>query len=263
MARVRIFSWLITLLALALVAGACGADNDDKIEPTVTRVMVTEPATEPTVSTELAPDEITAGAIADLIAAAWPSVVAYTSVTEILPIASGSPVASPESGTPPRAERQVILPATKRIAITDLGTTTEIVLINGVISKRVTDPNGVVGAWETIDPANVAQGDPFANTYQSMLQPEQPPYSGLGQRQREQIGTQTGDLEINGRTCRGYTFPTVSDNGEQITIQIYLDDQNLPCRIDTTAHESLSRTDYLFNQPIDFATPVASPVSQT
>lgn len=252
--------WLITFLAVALVAGACGADSEEKVDPTVTRIAVTEPATDPTVSTELAPDEITAGAIADLIAAAWPSVVSYSSVTEILPVGSASPVASPQTGTPPRAERQVILPDTKRIAITDLGTTTEIVLLDGVISKRVTGPDGVTGAWEVIDTDNVAQGDPFANTYQSMLQPEQPPYSGLGQRQREQIGSKTGEVEINGRSCVGYTFPTVSDNGEQITIEIYLDAQNLPCRIDTTAHESLSRTDYLFNLPLDFATPVASPV---
>jgi hypothetical protein len=252
-----------SLVSLGLVLTACGSDSEKQPDPTVTRDAVTEAAADPTLSTELAPGEVTAGTIADLVDAAWAGVRQYTSVTEIVPIAtdSGSPVASPQVENPARAERNVVLPDTKRIAITEQGMTTEIVLVDRVLSKREIDADGQPGPWETIDPANIDPSDPFSRTYQAMLEPEQPPYSGLSQRQRERIGTNTGESDINGRRCVNYSFPEVSDSGDPITIVIALGADNLPCRIETTTEDSTSRTDYWFNEPITFATPAASPVA--
>ena len=252
-------SFLFALLfTLGFVLAACGGDSENEPEPTVTRVAVTEPAGDPTTSTQLAPNEVTAGAIADLIAAAWTGVNEYSSITEILPVTtvSGSPIASPQIADAARAERDVIMPDTKRIAITDQGKTTEIVLVGGVISKREISADGATGQWETIDPNNVPADDPFARTYETIQQPEQPPYSGLSPRQREQIGSKVGESEINGRHCVNYSFPEVSDTGESISIVISLGVDNLPCRIETTTGDSVSRTDYTFGSVVSFATPV-------
>src|SRR4051794_30491960 len=84
---------LFGLGLLALLAG-CG-NSDDKVPPTVTRVASTVVAEDPTTSSTLAADEITAGTIADRMAAAWSSVQRYQSVTVILPTI-GTPIASPE-----------------------------------------------------------------------------------------------------------------------------------------------------------------------
>jgi hypothetical protein len=254
MRRWQSLSLIASLILVALLLGACGNDDDKADEPTVTRAPATVPS-EPTTSATLEADEITAGEIADRVATAWAVVTQYSSITEILPAADASPVASPASDAVSRAERMVILPDTKRIAITETGVTTEIVLVDGVISKRVTANGGQPGSWQTVNPANVAPDDPYAQTYSTMLAPEQPPYSGLSDRQRERIGTRIGETEIDGRTCTSYSFPEVGETGEQISIVISLDASDLPCRIETSTASSISRTDYTINGPVEFATP--------
>jgi len=242
------------LLALILVlVSACGGSGDNKVPPTATGGASTT-ISEPTTSGTLAANEVTAGQIADLIASAWPTVERYVSVTIILPV-SGTPAASPEVELTGRAERDVILPNTKRIAITDQGATTEIVLVDGVLSKRATPPGGKPGPWSTVDPAKIDASDPFSPTYNTILAPETPPYSGLSDRQRQRIGTVQGQSTLNGRTCTDYLFPEVSDTGLMFKVVISLDSANLPCRIATTTGQSLSQTDYVFNTAVSIATP--------
>jgi hypothetical protein len=210
---------------------------------------------EPTTSATLEPGEVTAGQIADRIAAAWTLVQSYRTVSVVIPNA-GTPEASPVAGEPASAERTVILPDTKRLVVRDASGTTEIVLAGGVLSKRVTPANGQPGAWETIDLSTIGENDPFRQTYTSMLGPEHPPYSGLSNRQRDRIGTETGTTEINGRPCTGYLFPEVTETGEVVKVFIYLDATDLPCRIETQT-TALSRTDFFFNEPMTIATPAA------
>jgi hypothetical protein len=210
---------------------------------------------EPTTSVSLEPGEVTAGQIADRIAAAWLSVKSYRTISFVVPNA-GTPEATPVAGEPASAERTVILPDTKRLVVRDTSGTTEIVLVDGVLAKRVTRANGQPGPWETIDLATVGENDPFRQIYVSMLGPEHPPYSGLSNRQRERIGTETGAAEINGRACTGYLFPEVTETGEVVKVYIYLDANDLPCRIETRT-TALSRTDFFFNEPLTVATPSA------
>jgi hypothetical protein len=246
------------LISLALIN--CGGDDD--ADPTSTSAANSDPTT----SATLGANEVTAGQIADRIAAAWSGVVSYRSTTRILP-ASGTPVANPAVELAGSADRHVILPDQKRIVITDQGATTEIVLSNGVLSKRTIPPGGQPGAWEIIDPAQVDANDPFARTYETILAPEAPPYSGLGDRQRDRIGSEQGTVSINGRDCTGYLFPEVTATGERIQVIVYLDAGDLPCRIETRAGLTISQTDYIFNQesaiatPNAVATPEASPVT--
>jgi hypothetical protein len=213
------------------------------------------PGLEPTTSATLEPGEVTAGQIADQIAAAWASVHSYRTVSVVIPDA-GTPEPSPVAGEPASAERTVILPDTKRLVVRDASGTTEIVLSGGVLAKRVTPVNGQPGAWETVDLSNVGENDPLRQTYTSMLGPEHPPYSGLSNRQRERIGTETGTAEINGRACTGYLFPEVTETGEVVKVFIYLDATDLPCRIETQT-TALSRTDFFFNETLTIATPAA------
>ena len=212
---------------------------------------------EPTTSATLQPGEITAGQIADRIAAAWPSVTSYRAVSRLISAdATPEAVASPATDVTASTVREVILPDTKRIVINEGGTTTEIVLAGGVLSKRVTAAGAEAGVWEVVDPAAVADDDPFKRTYETILAPEQPPYSGLSGRQRDRIGTEIGMTEINGRQCTGFLFPEVSETGEGFEVVIYLDATNLPCRIETRTL-AISQTDYFFNEPLTIATPVA------
>jgi hypothetical protein len=210
---------------------------------------------EPTTSASLEPGEVTAGQIADRIAVAWASVQSYRTVSVVIPKA-GTPEASPVAGEPASAERTVILPDTKRLVIRDASSTTEIVLSGGILSKRITPANGQPGAWETVDLAKVDPNDPFRSAYTGMLNPEHPPYSGLSNRQRDRIGTESGTTEINGRACTGYLFPEVTETGEVVKVYIYLDVNDLPCRIETQT-TALSRTDFFFNEPLTIATPAA------
>jgi hypothetical protein len=246
----------LAICLIGLVLGACG--GDDKTDATSTSLPPTPTVSnDPTTSATLAPGEVTAGQIADRIASAWPTVTSYRSITRIIP-ASGTPEATPAIELAGRAERHVILPDQKQIVITDQGATTEIVLVNGVLSKRTTSPGGSPGGWQIIDPATVSPNDPFGRTYETILAPETPPYSGLSGRQRDRIGTEQGQSTIDGRACNGYLFPEVTETGERIQVIVYLDNTDLPCRIETRAGLTISQTDYVFNKETAFATPIAA-----
>jgi hypothetical protein len=252
----RSLASLLAVCLIGLALGACG--GDDTSDATATSIQPTASlAIEPTTSGTLAPGEVTAGQIADRIAAAWPKVTSYRSITRIIP-ASGTPEATPAVELAGRAERHVIRPDQKQIVITDQGSTTEIVLVNGVLSKRTTPPGGSPSPWQIIDPATVSPNDPFSRTYETILAPETPPYSGLSGRQRDRIGTEQGQTTIDGRACTGYLFPEVTETGERIQVIIYLDNADLPCRIETRAGLTISQTDYVFNQETTIATPIAA-----
>jgi hypothetical protein len=80
----------------------------------------------------------------------------------------------------------------------------------------------------------------------------------LSGRQRDRIGTEQGQNTINGRACTGYLFPEVTETGERIQVIVYLDNDDLPCRIETRAGLTISQTDYVFNQETAIATPAAA-----
>ena len=245
----RLLAIGLLVIVLGLVGGAVYAqtDSQDTGSPE---------ASEPTTSATLEAGEVTAGQIADRIAAAWTNVTSYRSSTRILP-ATGTTDATPSVDLAGTAERQVILPDQKRIVISDAFGVTEIVLANGILSKRTTPPGGEPGQWQTIDAANVEPDDPFGRTYETILAEETPPYSGLSGRQRDRIGTDQGQATINGRECTGYLFPEVAATGDRIQVIIYLGDDDLPCRIETRAGLTISQTDYVFNQETSIATPVS------
>ena len=46
----------------------------------------------------------------------------------------------------------------------------------------------------------------------------------------------------------------MSETGESFDVVIYLDEIDLPCRIETRTL-AISQTDYVFNEPIAIATP--------
>lgn len=244
----RLAAFVLLAALVAVLAGGVLAQSGSSGTPAA--------ELEPTTSASLEPGEVTAGQIADRIAAAWSSVSTYRTVGTVMP-GLGTPEASPVPDQPASAERTVILPGTKRLEIQDGNGTIEIVLANGVLAKRITPAGGEPGGWETIDPADIDPNDPLSQTYTAMLGPEQPPYSGLSNRQRERIGTEIGASEINGRNCTGYLFPEVTETGEAIEVYLYLDTDDLPCRIETQTSDAISRTDFFFNEPLTIATPAA------
>ncbi len=211
-------------------------------------------AQDPTTSSTLGPDEVTAGELADRIAVAWSGVTSYHSTTRVFS-AGATPQATPGTDLTGTAERFVILPDQKRIVIYDGNGTLEIVFSGGVLQQRQTPYGAETGAWVTIDPTAIDDDDPFAVAYASILAPEQAPYSALGQRQRDRIGTRGDTVTINGNECVAYQFPEVTVTGDQIRITIYLGPDDLPCRIETLAGVSVSQTDYVFNQEVAIATP--------
>ncbi len=252
----RSFLTRIALIAtLAVIFAGCGGDDDPEATATTEAQPTTVVKNDPTTSATLGAGEITAGTIADRINSAWATVTSYRATTRVF-TAGATPVATPGVEYSGTAERTVILPDQKRVVISDGNGTIEIILSGGVIQQRQTPFGGQPGAWKTIDPTSIADDDPFAVAYASILAPEQPPYSALGDRQRERIGSEQGTLEINGRECTAYGFPEVTLTGEQIRITIYLGIDDLPCRIETLAGLSISQTDYIFNQETAIATPL-------
>lgn len=251
-----ILSRILLLSSLAVFLTACGGDDDPKATAPTNPLPTSDSQSDPTTSATLGAGEVTAGSIADRISAAWATVTSYTATTRVF-TAGATPVATPGVEYSGTAVRTVILPDQKRVLISDGNGTLEIILSDGVIQQRQTPFDGQPGDWVTIDPTSIADDDPFAVAYASILAPEQPPYSALSDRQRDRIGTEEGTLEINGRVCSAYGFPEVTLTGEQIRITIYIGADDLPCRIETLAGLSVSQTDYVFNQETAIATPLA------
>lgn len=243
---------LLALLGLGLLGWSqrSRADETPAAESSPTEVA----ATEPTTSATLGPGEVTAGSIADRIASAWAGVTSYRSTTQIYSVGA-TPVASPVATLAGKAERFVILPDQKRVVISDGNGTIELIFYGGVLQSRQTPYGSEPGDWKVIDPGAIADDDPFAVAYASILAPEQPPYNALSGRERDRIGMEVGTMTIGDRICTSYRFLEVTLTGEQIRITVSLGPDDLPCRIETVAGVSISQTDYVFNQELVIATP--------
>jgi hypothetical protein len=280
---------VVTLSTCAIVLAACGREAEDAPTPapapsSTPLLNLTPQASTATPHNAVSPvpaaspvaGDPTVGDLADRIAAAWNGVTSYRatftsfeSVPDASPVPSvgTSPIASPVAGGVERVVvDEFILPNQRRRAETVGGqVVSEIVLVHEVVYLRGVVPKGMAGTpvvdpneWVTLD-ATLPADSPYRALYDEITAPPAPPYSALSQDERERIAHPIGETIVAGRTCTAYRIAETSNIGERLDVMIALDENDLPCSIETRASgtsQPIGTTVFEFNLPLTITAPV-------
>jgi hypothetical protein len=248
--NVRLLRLPITIALLALALAACGQDL--RPSPTGAPTATREDAT---------PSGLTAGALADRIAAGWEIVDRYRSVTTTT--SPGTPAAE-ETGT--QVIEEVILPDQRRQVVTIDGTVqSEIVAAGGNIYGKgaglpgISQPNRDPEVWITINGNVLGADNTSTGFYRSFLLPAQPPYAALTESERNRPAEELGSAEIGGKTCQQYRIIDTTLTGERVQVVLSLADDGLVCAIETTSDSAVTTSLFNYDQPVSIEIP-ASPV---
>lgn len=257
--RQRLAGGLIFLLALLLLA-ACGGSS--KPAPTATPAASTSSAA----TAESA--AMTAGQLADMIAAAWSSV-------QTIRIERGAATpATPVAGAPNAVIRTVTdtdAAGNRRLHIFYAnGASAELIAVNGLLWARGDWPFPAAAAgtpeadgWFTVDPAVAEQDQAAGPIVSAMLAPVTPVYSGLSESQRQRAVELLGARSIDGKRCDAYRIPATTQTGQSYDVIISLGADHLPCAIETTGLGQDSLETYTFNEAMSIVAPVATPAASS
>ncbi len=225
------------LSALLLVScGLVSADPTPTPEPTAT------------VSPTLPPDAVTVGDLVAGVEAAWSTV---TSMRTTFWSAEVSTVGTPAADGVVTIE-EVVMPSNRHVVQeTDGVVTDEQLVVDGRIYMKGTlvpaaiAPMVDTNTWVEVDPAAATSDSPAAMQVAYLLSPVVSPFAGVSTETRGMLATPIGDIEVDGRTCQGFTFGDAAG----ITYELTIDEHNLPCRLIQTAGGYASVTAYAFNVP--------------
>lgn len=248
--NVRVLRLPIALVAFALLLTACGNDIAPKPTPV------------PTASPDAAtPVGLTAGQLADRIAAGWAAIDRYHAETTTASI--GSPSASDASV---QIVEEAVLPDHRRQVVSLDGVVqSEIVAAGGNIYGRgsnvpgISQPNRDPNVWITINGNVLGPNNAFSGFYQSLLLPVQPPYSALDETDRARPVEELGVIDVSGRACQHYRIVDTTMTGTRVEITVALEASGLVCSIQTSSGNSRTTTVYTYDQPAEIVLP-ASPV---
>lgn len=261
----RRVTYLISLIVLLTVLSACGNNGDDSSEPSPTPSAVS-----PVDSSPSGESSVTVGALADAMAAAWPSV---TTVRSTMTTSYSLPAASNGSPAPPRtvtrvAVNETILPDRKHSLTTVDGVVdSELILVDGKIYVRGPGVPGLdparanPDAWTALDPDGLDPSSESAEALKLFLQPLTAPYAGISKDERERAAVPGEPIAVNGLTCATYTIAATTQTGERIEITLAIGTNDLPCSQETRLGSSVSLTTYEYNVSLTINAPPATPIA--
>jgi hypothetical protein len=259
----------LVLVALLLLA-ACGKEEEATPTPAATTAPPVTAVSTIGSATPGSASGLTVAELADRIAAAWPAVMTYRTVTTtVAQTPAGSPVAgpSPVAGGPVVSETidEFVLPDRKRrLARAGDALQYELVVVDGRIYARGPQAPGLnpsrpnPDAWVEVAPATLETATAHAEDYGNLFAPVTAPYSRLSPEKRARDAVPLGQIAIDGRACTSYRIADTTLTGERIEIVLALGPDDLPCAIETHAGGQVTTTVFTYNMPLTIEAPAAA-----
>jgi hypothetical protein len=233
-------SLLVFPVLLILFLASCGTGSNDP-EPTV--------APTATVLPTLPPGAITVGNVIVEIEAAWAGIGSWRATTW----STESPdLSTPASGDQVTIE-EVVLPSSRHLAQVTGGVVVDEQLLvdgrvymKGSLVQAAIAPNIDTNTWVEVDPAAASSSTSIAPQVAYLTSPITSPFASVSPETRALQAVPAGDITVEGRTCRRYTFGTAD---EGIAYELALDERNLPCRLVQSGGGYSNVTTYAFDVP--------------
>jgi len=230
---------------------------------------------------------LTLGDLAARVDTAWPDVTSYrvtfTGATTPAASAPGTPVTRPAAtpGATPVArqretvvsEREVVLPDRQRQVVTGLGdddheaiSIRDALFVRGPVVTRIA-PGTAPDDWIELDPSALPAGALLSQLLGGLPGMPPAPLASLPDRLRPQAVRALGTVTHDGRECRVYgAADTVAATGMRVDYTIAIDEDDIPCFIETGAggvvqgRDEYSGIDASFTiEAPESATPVSIP----
>ncbi len=286
---------LLPLAVVALVLGGCG--QTEPTAPDQPPPATLAPA-DPAPSTPQQPGDgaavaspaspVTFGDLADRVDAAWADVRTYRAVFEAAspatplratpaltadatpgatPIGGApGPLATPVTGSPFVAVREVILPDRQRQTLTGTASDDhEAIVVAGTLYLRgsLADellPGTSDTVWLSLPLAELPAESAAGHLLVGLTVPPTSPMAGLREGLRPQELRVIGPVEIEGRSCTAYGGADTTAIGTRQDITVAVADDGLPCSIETRVGTDLvSRIVYTdFDLPLRIEPPAAA-----
>jgi hypothetical protein len=282
---VQIPRGLVVLVIVCLGLAGCG-QQPQPAQPEATIANESPPPASGTApSGTAASTQLTLGDLASRVESAWPAIASYRATftgATIIPLSiSASPAPQPQAtpgATPvarPRSTfvstREVVLPDRQRQVVSGLDgddheaiTIGEDLFIRGPIATRIA-PGTSPTTWIRINLSSLPAGFALPPVLESLRELPRSPLASLPERLKPQVVRDLGTVDFDGRTCHVYgAADTVAATGMRIDYTIALDEQSIPCFIETgTGGEIQGRDEYTdINASLMIEAPlVATPVS--
>jgi hypothetical protein len=274
----------IALAVFAVVLlPACGAmpEPAPPTESPTSPPAVTTP--ESAAATASPQSALTLGELASRVNSAWEDVESFqvtsTSQGLSMPAPQGTPVASPVAtpgATPVSRQtveivfaRDVILPDLQRQGVSGLGSedheaivSGDTIFVRGPLAEELA-PGTPPDSWISLSACDIPVGSVLAHALGGLPALPPAPLAAFPERVLTQEVRELGSEEFEGRDCQLFgAADTVTTTGTRVDYAIAIDDQDLPCFIETSSGGVvLNRSEFRdINGVLDIATPAATPV---
>ena len=268
----------LAAFAVALLP-ACGAmpEPAPPTEPPSAPPAVSSPeAGSATASPEAA---LTLGELTNRVNTAWEGLESFqvTSTSQGLAVSEqqGTPVATPVASPVSRQTveivfaRDVILPDLQRQGVSGLGSedheaivSGDTIFVRGPLAEEIA-PGIPPDTWISVNADDIPAGSVLAHALGGLPALPPAPLAAFPERVLTQEVRELGSAEFEGRDCQLFgAADTVTTTGTRVDYAIAIDDQDLPCFIETSSGGViLNRSEFRdINAVLDIATPAATPV---
>ena len=214
----------VSILAGAVMLGACSPEGDTAPEPTATSVAIS-----------FGPNDTAVGTLINESQVAWAEVERWTSETRIEASSDGSAIAEPSVTT-----EEVVLPNNRHILnMNGENVVSEETIVNGMIYVRgplVSSsifPGVDAETWISFSPNQVPPETALAQRASYLTSPPEFPFATVTEETRALPASPAGEIQVNGDTCHVFTFTSAGSgsDGESIEYRIAFDDADRPCQL--------------------------------
>jgi hypothetical protein len=250
-ARTLLFSCLAALIVLT----GCGSDDEPSPPPTST-------VAPPPASPESLPEgAMLVSQLADEIASAWPAVTSFRTTTSTTTRQPG--MATPAAGiNNTQSFEEVIVPDRRRRVVSINGELlSELLMIDGAIFGRGPEIPGLPSesrdpdTWVRIELNELGAEGQFRSFYETFLTTPAAPYSALTEQERSRIANLVEPASNTNGNCAVYQIADTTMTGERYDIYIAVNDEGLPCFIETQAAGTTAVTTFEYGLDLQIEMP--------